>query len=184
VPPARTCRDCLLLRAHIRVPAAKIFPRAIRQAATTHAGLEHEPEPGVLRAVLGVLGAIITRAGSAFRSHSLGLNVAFRGHSCFWPTRAEQLGTAQRCLDMTVAYVKERRQFARPVGSFQALKHRLADVWVQLSQARAAARYAAACLADGGPDAPVAVALAKAACGDAAVHATRLGSGSQARLPY
>ena len=82
---------------------------------------------------------------------------------------------------MTVAYVKERRQFARPVGSFQALKHRLADVWGQLSQARAAARYAAACLADGGPDAPVAVAPAKAACGDAAVHATRLGSGSQAR---
>jgi alkylation response protein AidB-like acyl-CoA dehydrogenase len=86
---------------------------------------------------------------------------------------SEQLGTAQRCLDMTVGYVKERRQFARPVGSFQALKHRLADVWVQLTQARAAARYAAACLADGNPDAPVAVALAKAACGDAAVHAAQ-----------
>jgi alkylation response protein AidB-like acyl-CoA dehydrogenase len=85
----------------------------------------------------------------------------------------EQLGTAQRCLDMTVAYVKERRQFARPVGSFQALKHRLADVWVQLTQARAAARYAAACLADGNPDTPVAIALAKAACGDAAVHAAQ-----------
>ncbi len=86
---------------------------------------------------------------------------------------SEQLGTAQRCLDMTVAYVKERRQFARPVGSFQALKHRLADVWVQLTQARAAARYAAACLAGGNPDAPVAIALAKAACGDAAVHAAQ-----------
>jgi alkylation response protein AidB-like acyl-CoA dehydrogenase len=86
---------------------------------------------------------------------------------------SEQLGTAQRCLDMTVAYVKERRQFARPVGSFQALKHRLADVWIQVTQARAAARYAAACLADGDPDAPVAIALAKAACGDAAVHAAQ-----------
>src|SRR5262249_11963314 len=75
----------------------------------------------------------------------------------------EQLGTAQRCLDMTVAYVKERRQFARPVGSFQALKHRLADVWVQLTQARAAARYAAACLADGHPDTPSAIARAQAA---------------------
>ena len=40
---------------------------------------------------------------------------------------SEQVGLAQRCLDMTVAYVKERRQFARPVGSFQALKHRLAQ---------------------------------------------------------
>jgi alkylation response protein AidB-like acyl-CoA dehydrogenase len=85
----------------------------------------------------------------------------------------EQLGVAQRCLDMTVAYLKERRQFARPVGSFQALKHRLADVWVAVTQARAAARYAAACLAEGDADAPVAVALAKAACGDAAVLAAQ-----------
>jgi len=56
---------------------------------------------------------------------------------------AEQTGLAQRCLDMTVAYVKERKQFARPVGSFQALKHRLADLWVSVTQARAASRYAA-----------------------------------------
>jgi alkylation response protein AidB-like acyl-CoA dehydrogenase len=86
---------------------------------------------------------------------------------------SEQLGTAQRCLDMTVAYVKERKQFARPVGSFQALKHRLADVWIAVTQARAAARYAAACLAEGDADAPVAIALAKAACGEAAVHAAQ-----------
>jgi alkylation response protein AidB-like acyl-CoA dehydrogenase len=86
---------------------------------------------------------------------------------------SEQLGVAQRCLDMTVAYVKERRQFARPVGSFQALKHRLADVWIAVAQARAAARYAAACLADGSPDVPVAVALAKAACGEAAILAAQ-----------
>jgi alkylation response protein AidB-like acyl-CoA dehydrogenase len=86
---------------------------------------------------------------------------------------AEQLGVAERCLEMTVAYVKERHQFARPVGSFQALKHRLADVWVAVTQARAAARYAAACLAAGDPDTPVAVALAKAACGEAAVLAAQ-----------
>jgi alkylation response protein AidB-like acyl-CoA dehydrogenase len=85
----------------------------------------------------------------------------------------EQLGVAGRCLDMTVAYLKERRQFGRVVGSFQALKHRLADLWVEVTQARAAARYAAACLADGDPDAPVAIALAKAACGDVAVHAAQ-----------
>jgi alkylation response protein AidB-like acyl-CoA dehydrogenase len=86
---------------------------------------------------------------------------------------SEQLGVAQRCLEMTIAYVKERHQFARPVGSFQALKHRLADVWVALTQARAAARYAAACLASGDPDTPVAVALAKAACGEVAVLAAQ-----------
>ena len=90
---------------------------------------------------------------------------------------AEQVGLAQRCLDMTVAYVKERRQFARPVGSFQGLKHRLADLWVSVTQARAASRYAAACLAAGaGPlsgDAKVAVALAKAYCSDVAVNAAQ-----------
>ena len=86
---------------------------------------------------------------------------------------AEQLGLAQRCLDMTIAYVKERKQFARLVGSFQALKHRLADLWVSITQARAASRYAAACLASGDPDAKVAVALAKAYCSDVAVNAAQ-----------
>jgi alkylation response protein AidB-like acyl-CoA dehydrogenase len=86
---------------------------------------------------------------------------------------AEQVGVAQRCLDMTVAYTKERRQFARPVGSFQALKHRMADVWVAISQARAASRYAAACLATGDPDVKVAVAMAKAYCSEAAVLAAQ-----------
>jgi alkylation response protein AidB-like acyl-CoA dehydrogenase len=86
---------------------------------------------------------------------------------------SEQVGLAQRCLDMTIAYVKERRQFARPVGSFQALKHRLADLWVEVTQARAASRYAAACLAAGDPDAKVAVALAQAYCSEIAVHAAQ-----------
>jgi alkylation response protein AidB-like acyl-CoA dehydrogenase len=86
---------------------------------------------------------------------------------------AEQLGLAQRCLDMTIAYVKERKQFARPVGSFQALKHRLADLWVSVTQARAASRYAAACLASGDPDTRVAVAMAKAYCSEVAVNAAQ-----------
>jgi alkylation response protein AidB-like acyl-CoA dehydrogenase len=86
---------------------------------------------------------------------------------------AEQLGLAQHCLDMTVAYLKERRQFARTIGSFQALKHRLADLWTTITLARAASRYAAACLADGDPDTKVAVALAKSACCEAAVTAAQ-----------
>ena len=90
---------------------------------------------------------------------------------------AEQTGLAQRCLDMTVAYVKERKQFARPVGSFQGLKHRLADLWVSVTQARAASRYAAACLATGTlsdpGDAKVAVALAEAYCSEVAVQAAQ-----------
>ena len=87
---------------------------------------------------------------------------------------SEQLGLAEQCLDTTVAYVKERRQFARPVGSFQAIKHRLADLWVSVTQARAAARYAADWLAAGfGPETTMAVALAKAASSDTALKAAR-----------
>lgn len=56
---------------------------------------------------------------------------------------SEQLGVAEWCLDTTVAYLKDRHQFGRPVGSFQALKHRLADVWQDLVLARATARNAA-----------------------------------------
>jgi alkylation response protein AidB-like acyl-CoA dehydrogenase len=60
---------------------------------------------------------------------------------------SEQLGIARWCLDETVGYLKERRQFGRVLGSYQALKHRLADVWLEVVSARAAARAAADALA-------------------------------------
>ncbi|MBS9533150.1 acyl-CoA/acyl-ACP dehydrogenase [Mycobacterium sp. M1] len=50
---------------------------------------------------------------------------------------AEQIGAASRCLDLTVEYTKSRVQFGRPIGSFQALKHRMADLYVAVSAARA-----------------------------------------------
>jgi alkylation response protein AidB-like acyl-CoA dehydrogenase len=87
---------------------------------------------------------------------------------------SEQFGLAERCLEMTVGYVKERHQFARPVGGFQAIKHRLAEEYVAVTQARAAARYAAGQLAAGfGPETMLAVALAKAACSDTALKAAQ-----------
>ncbi|MFI6887423.1 acyl-CoA dehydrogenase family protein [Streptosporangium canum] len=60
---------------------------------------------------------------------------------------SEQLGVAEWCLGTTLAYIKERHQFARPVGSFQAIKHRMADLWLDVVRARAAARNAADLLA-------------------------------------
>jgi alkylation response protein AidB-like acyl-CoA dehydrogenase len=50
---------------------------------------------------------------------------------------AEQIGAAARCLELTVEYTKERQQFGRPIGSFQALKHRMADLYVAVQAARA-----------------------------------------------
>jgi alkylation response protein AidB-like acyl-CoA dehydrogenase len=87
---------------------------------------------------------------------------------------SEQFGLAEMCLGTTVGYVKERHQFARPVGGFQAIKHRLADLWVAVTQCRAAARYAADWLAAGfGPETTLAVALAKASCSDTALRAAQ-----------
>ena len=84
---------------------------------------------------------------------------------------SEQLGLAEWCLETTVEYAKDRVQFARPIGSFQAIKHRLADLYLLLVGTRAAARYAAGTLADGDADQHVAQAVAQAFCGDAAVRA-------------
>src|SRR5690606_37313007 len=85
---------------------------------------------------------------------------------------AEQLGTAEWAFDTTVAYLKERVQFARPIGSFQALKHRVADLWVLLAQARAVVRHAASALAADSEDLPLAAALAQAFVSEVAVKVT------------
>ncbi|BBA87549.1 acyl-CoA dehydrogenase family protein [Mycobacterium pseudoshottsii] len=84
---------------------------------------------------------------------------------------SEQLGIAQWCFDTTLAYTKQRKQFGRAIGSYQAIKHRLADLWLEVGSARAAARYGADTCARGDEDAAIAAAIAAAYCGDVAVHA-------------
>ncbi|MFF0745926.1 acyl-CoA dehydrogenase family protein [Streptomyces sp. NPDC004111] len=84
---------------------------------------------------------------------------------------SEQLGLAEWCLEETVRHTKERHQFNRPVGSFQALKHRMAQLWLEVVSARGAARNAADALATGSEEAPLAVAVAQAYCAGVAVHA-------------
>jgi alkylation response protein AidB-like acyl-CoA dehydrogenase len=85
---------------------------------------------------------------------------------------ASQLGGAQACLDTAVAYAKDRRQFGRPIGSFQAIKHRLADVLVAVEGARSLV-YHAAWLADRDDEAELrtVAAMAKAWCSDAYLQA-------------
>lgn len=83
---------------------------------------------------------------------------------------SEQFGLAEWTLTETVRYLKERKQFNRPVGGFQALKHRLAQLWLEVVNLRAAARGAADALATG-EDVEVAVAVAQAYAAQVAVHA-------------
>jgi alkylation response protein AidB-like acyl-CoA dehydrogenase len=80
---------------------------------------------------------------------------------------AELLGGAQRLLDLSVEYAKDRVQFDKPIGSFQAVKHRLADMLVDVEGMRSAVYYAAWCIAAAHADASVAASTAKAWCSDA-----------------
>ncbi len=84
---------------------------------------------------------------------------------------SEQFGVAQWCFDTTLAYAKERKQFGRLIGSYQAIKHRVVDVWLQVGAAAAAARYAAGTCGRDDAEAAIGAAIAAAYCGDAAVHA-------------
>ncbi len=87
---------------------------------------------------------------------------------------AEQVGTAQAALDMAVGYARDRVQFGRAIGSFQAVKHMCADVLLDVESARSAAYYAAWAADGGSADLAVAAPLAKAFCADTLLAAASL----------
>ncbi len=84
---------------------------------------------------------------------------------------AEQVGGAQRVLDMSVEYAKTRIQFGRPIGSFQAIKHKCADMLLEVESAKSAAYYAAWAAAEDNDELPVVASLAKSYCSEAYFHA-------------
>jgi alkylation response protein AidB-like acyl-CoA dehydrogenase len=88
-------------------------------------------------------------------------------------TAAQLVGLARRMIDMTVAYASERHQFGAPIGSFQAVKHHLADARIALEFARPLVYRAAWSIAEGEPGVAVDVSMAKATASDAAVLAGR-----------
>jgi alkylation response protein AidB-like acyl-CoA dehydrogenase len=90
---------------------------------------------------------------------------------------AEAVGAAARALERTVEYVGRREQFGRAIGSFQAVKHRLADVYVQVQAARSAAYYAAWATAQGEPVGGLALAQALEALRTAAAEGIQLHGG-------
>jgi alkylation response protein AidB-like acyl-CoA dehydrogenase len=82
----------------------------------------------------------------------------------------EQVGAAQHLLDLSVEYAKSRLQFGRPIGSFQAVKHRLADLLVDVEHARSTAYHAVWALSDGSDDPALATSIAQAVCSAALSH--------------
>jgi alkylation response protein AidB-like acyl-CoA dehydrogenase len=83
---------------------------------------------------------------------------------------AEQVGAAEMCLDLSVEYAKVRKQFGRPIGSFQAIKHTCADMLMMVESARSAAFYASALAGQGDTDLQEAASSAKAFCSDTFFH--------------
>ena len=80
---------------------------------------------------------------------------------------AEQVGGAQACLGMAVDYAKVRKQFGRPIGSFQAIKHKCADMLAQVESARSAAYYAGWAVSEDNEERPLMASLAKSYCSEA-----------------
>lgn len=85
---------------------------------------------------------------------------------------AEQVGGAQKVLEMAVEYAKVRVQFGRPIGSFQAIKHKCADMLLEVESAKSAAYYGLWCAAEQNDELPSVASLAKAYCSEAYFHAT------------
>jgi alkylation response protein AidB-like acyl-CoA dehydrogenase len=139
------------------VPRASVVVRPTRtfDASRHHAVVELD---GVTVGADRVLGAPGPAAAAALRR---ALEEAVVGLAL------EMVGTCQAILDRTVTYAEEREQFGVPIGSFQAVKHKLADMLVAVERARACAYFAAACIAEDDARRPVAAAMAKAAAGDA-----------------
>ncbi len=139
---------------------------------------------GLVREALPTLDSTRRLAGLRFDGVRVPASARLGNEGAAWPAlevalqraaialAAEQLGGAQRTLDLAVAYAKERVQFGRPIGSFQALKHKLADVMVRVEAARSAVYYAGCVAAQADAALPAAASMAKAAATDAFSFAT------------
>ena len=99
-------------------------------------------------------------------------------------TAAQLIGAGQAMLDMSVAYAKQRSQFGRIIGSYQAIKHKLADVHIAVELARPLVYAAALALAENSPDTPRDVSAAKAAASDAALLSARAALQTHGAIGY
>lgn len=153
--PARTPEGLTLFAVEPGVPGLKMAPVTGMDLGTRWITLELDRVPVDRQTVVGrpgeagpLLAALLRRGAVA--------------------AAAEMLGAARRCLDMSVAYAKVREQFGQPIGAFQAIKHKCAEMLVEVEQAHAAVYYAAWALDAEAEDAPLAASVAKAYVGEAA----------------
>ncbi len=145
-----------LYLAELSGATVKRSPRATIDPSRGHADLSFTGHPAELLPGAADAAALVTLLDRA------AVTMAF-----------EQIGIAAASLEMATGYAKERYAFGRPIGSFQAIKHKLVDVYVALELARSNAYFAAWALAHDAPELPVAAAAARVAASEAAWLATK-----------
>jgi alkylation response protein AidB-like acyl-CoA dehydrogenase len=152
---ARTPGGVSLFAVDGGAPGVKATPLATMDQTRKQARLEFSEVPARLVGAEGAAGPVLQKT----------LDLAAVALA------AEQVGGAQRVLEMSVDYAKTRIQFGRPIGSFQAIKHKCADMLLEVESAKSAAYYAGWAAAEDNDELPVTACLAKAYCSEAYFHA-------------
>jgi alkylation response protein AidB-like acyl-CoA dehydrogenase len=152
--PARTPEGLSLFLVDPAASGIGVSPVMHMDPGTRVAHLTLERVPVRTEDVLGAPGSAAPRLARLLRRGGAG-------------AAAEMLGCARRCLDMAVGYAKVREQFGQPIGSFQAIRHKCAEMLLETENTHSAVYYAAWALDAGAEDAASAASIAKAYAGDA-----------------
>jgi alkylation response protein AidB-like acyl-CoA dehydrogenase len=152
--PARTAEGVTLFLVDPASPGLTSSPVQCMDPGTRWVELKHDKVPVRGEDVVGTPGGATPMLGRLLRRAGVG-------------AAAEMLGAARRCLDMAVSYAKVREQFGQPIGSFQAIRHKCADMLLEVENSHSAVYYAAWALDAGAEDGETAASIAKAYVGDA-----------------
>ncbi|HEV8677153.1 MAG TPA: acyl-CoA dehydrogenase [Methylomirabilota bacterium] len=153
--PARTAPGVALFLVDPGAPGLSFTPLPAMDLGTRWATVRFDHTPAPTAALLGAPGQGPGLLDWLLQRAAVG-------------AAAEMLGAARRCLDMAVGYAKVREQFGQPIGAFQAIRHKCAEMLLEVENAHAATYYAAWALDAGAEDAAVAASIAKAYVGDGA----------------
>jgi alkylation response protein AidB-like acyl-CoA dehydrogenase len=153
--PARAPEGLALFLVDPGAAGLGVTPAQVMDGGTRWVTLTLERVPVAAEAVVGTPGRVEPLLAGLLRRGGVG-------------AAAEMLGAARRCLDMAVGYAKVREQFGQPIGSFQAIRHKCAEMLLEVENSHAAVYYAAWALDARAEDHELAASIAKAYVGDAA----------------
>lgn len=151
---ATTASGVTLFAVEVDSPGVTVQPRPGIDPTRSFGRLVLDRAPATMAGPDGAGGAVLERLS----------DIAVTALGC------EQVGAASAVLDATVDYLKMRHQFGRPIGSFQALKHRCADLLVEVEQARSAVTYAVTALEQDSEDIAEAASTAGVVCSETFFH--------------